>query len=144
MLSFMADRLWRAVWMVFSGRVNIVFTHACTIKNSSSYIVFESSLVHLYWPGALPGFRLLYVPRPVLHASILSFVISSTAAIVHLLCRKFVKCQHPWQKTTSSHLLCSAASCGMLAQVLLTLLQFVIVGSGRHHCAPTQPSGEGH
>ena len=40
----MMDRLWRAVSMVFSGRVNISFTHACTIKNSSSEIVFNSSL----------------------------------------------------------------------------------------------------
>ena len=44
MVSFMVDRLWRAVSMVFSGRVNIAFTHACAIKNSSSEIVFNSSL----------------------------------------------------------------------------------------------------
>ena len=47
MVPFMVDRLWRAVSMVFSGRVNISFTHACTIKNSSSDIVFNSSLGHL-------------------------------------------------------------------------------------------------
>jgi len=57
MVPFMVDRLWRAVSMVFSGRVNISFTHACTIKNSSSDIVFNSSLGHLSGPGALPGFR---------------------------------------------------------------------------------------
>jgi len=61
-----------------------------------------------------------------------------------LLCRKSVKCQHPWQKATSSRLLCSAVSCGILAQVLLALPQFVIVGSGRRPCAPTQPSDETH
>ena len=84
------------------------------------------------------------VPLAVLCASILSLFISSSAAIVPLLCRKSVKCQHPWQKATSSCLLCSAVSCGILAQILLALPQFVIVGSGRHLCAPTQPSDEGH
>ena len=52
MVPFMVDRLWRAVSVVFSGRVNISFTHACTIKNSSSDIVFNSSLGHLSGPGA--------------------------------------------------------------------------------------------
>jgi len=52
MLPFMVDRLWRAFSMVFSGRVNISFTQACTIKNSSSDIVFNSSLGHLSRPGA--------------------------------------------------------------------------------------------
>ena len=37
----------------------------------------------------------------------LSLVISSSA-ILPLLCQKSVKCQHPWQKATSSRLLCSA------------------------------------
>jgi len=55
-----------------------------------------------------------------------------------------MKRQHPWQQATSSRLLCSAVSCGMLVQVLLALAQFVIVGSGRSPYAPTQPSGEGH
>jgi len=40
MVPFMMDRLWRAVSMVFSGRVNISFTYACTIKDSSSDINF--------------------------------------------------------------------------------------------------------
>jgi len=71
-------------------------------------------------------------------------VITSSAAIVPLLCRKSAKCQHPWQKATSSRLLCSAVSCGILAQVLLALPQFVIVGSGRRPGAQTQPSGETH
>jgi len=44
MVQFMVDRLWCAVSMVFSGRVIISFTHAYTIKNSSSDIVFNSSL----------------------------------------------------------------------------------------------------
>jgi len=57
MVPFMVDRLWRAVSMVFSGSGNISFTHACTIRNSSSDIVFNSSLGHLSGPGALPGFR---------------------------------------------------------------------------------------
>ena len=160
MVPFVVDRLWRAVLMVFSGRVNISFTHTCTIKNSSSDIVFNSSLGHLSGPCALPGFRqcstyfaiswvsaprnLLCVPLAVLCASILSLIISSSAAIVPLLCRKSVKCQHPWQKATSSRLLCSAVSCGILAQVLLALPQFVIVGSGRRPCARTQPSDETH
>jgi len=56
MVPFMVERLWRAVLMVFSGRVNISFTHACTIKNSSSDIVFNSSLGHLSGPGALHSF----------------------------------------------------------------------------------------
>ena len=46
MVPFMVDRLWRAVSMGFSGRVNILFTHTSTIKNSSSNIVFNSSLGH--------------------------------------------------------------------------------------------------
>jgi len=52
------------------------------------------------------------VPLAFLHARNLSLVIS--AAIVSLLSRKSVKCQHPcqWQKTTSSCLLSSAVSCG--------------------------------
>ena len=50
-----------------------------------------------------------FFPR-VWCTSILSLVISSSAAIVPLLCRKSVKCQHPWQKATSSRLLCSAVS----------------------------------
>jgi len=159
----MVDRLWRDVSMVFSGRVNTSFTHACTIKNSSSDIVFNSSLGHLSGPGTLPGFRqcLMYfaiswlvsasaprnlpcVPLAILCASILSLVISSSAAIVPLLCRKSVKCQHPWQKATSSRLLCSAVSCRILAQVLLALPQFIIVGSGRRPRARTQPSGDTH
>ena len=57
MVPFMVDRLWRAVPIACCGRVNISFTHACTIKNSSSDIVFKSSLGHLSRPGALPGFR---------------------------------------------------------------------------------------
>ena len=84
------------------------------------------------------------VPLVVLYLSILSLVISSSAATVPLLCRKSVKCQHPWQETTSSRLLCSAVSREILAQVLLALPQFVIVGSGHHPCAPTQPSGRFH
>jgi len=56
-VPFMADRLWRAVLMGFSEKVNIASTHACTIKNSPSDIVFNSSLGHLSGPGALPGFR---------------------------------------------------------------------------------------
>jgi len=112
-------------------------------------------------PGALLGFRqcstyfaisrlvsaprnLPCMPLAVLCASILSLVISSSADIVPLLCRNYVKCQHPWQKATSSRLLCSAVSCGILAQVLLALPQFVIVDSGRRPCARTQPSGETH
>jgi len=51
---------------------------------------------------------------------------------------------HPWQKATSSRLLCSAVSCGIIAQVLLALPQFVIVGSGRSPRAPTQLSGKTH
>ena len=35
-------------------------------------------------------------------------------------------------------------SCRMLAQVLLALPQLVIIGSGRHPCARTQPSAETH
>jgi len=149
--------------MVFSDRFNISFTHACTIKNSSSGIVFNSSLEHLSGPGALPGLRqystyfaisllvsaqrnLPCMPLAVLYALILSLVISSSTAIVLLLCRKLesVKYQHPWQKATSSRLLGSAVSCGILAQVLLALPHFVIVGSGRRLCAPTQHSSEGH
>jgi len=65
-----------------------------------------------------------------LHALILSLVISSSASIVLLLCRKSVKCQHPWHKATSSLLLCLAVSCRILAQVLLALLQF-----GSRYCA---------
>ena len=61
-----------------------------------------------------------------------------------MLRRKSVKRQHPWQKATSSRLLCSAVSCGILAQVLLAFPQFVIVGSCRRPCAQTQPSGEIH
>jgi len=57
MVPFMVDRLWRAVSIVFSGRVNIPFTHACTIKNFSTDIVFKSSLGHLSRPGDLPGFN---------------------------------------------------------------------------------------
>jgi len=157
----MVDRIWRAVSIFFSGRVNISFTHACTIKNSSSDIVFNRSLGHLSVPGALPRFRecsthlaiswlvgaprnLPCVPLAVLCASILSLVISSSAAIVTLICRKSVKCQHLWQKASSSRLLCSAVSCGILAQVLLALPQSVIVGSGRRPRARTQPSGETH
>ena len=43
--------------MVFSGRVNISITYTCTIKNSSSDVVFNSSLEHLSRPGALPGYH---------------------------------------------------------------------------------------
>ena len=103
----MVDRLWRAVSIVFSGSVNISFTHACTIKHFSFDIVFKSSSGHLSGPGALPGFRqystycaiyglvsavrnLPCVALAVLHASILSFVISFSAAIVPVLCRKSV------------------------------------------------------
>ena len=57
MVPLMVDRLWRDVSMVFLGRVNISFTHTCTIKISSSDIVFQGSLGHLSGPGALPGFR---------------------------------------------------------------------------------------
>jgi len=84
------------------------------------------------------------VPLAILHVTILGLVINSSAAIAPILRRKSVKRQHPWQKATSFRLLCSAVSCGMLAQVLLALPQFVIVGSGRRSCAPTQPSSEGH
>ena len=84
------------------------------------------------------------VPLAILYASILSLVISSSVAIVPLLCQKSVKCQHPWQKATSFRLLCSAVSCGILAQVLLALPQFVIVGSGCQFGAPTQSSSKGH
>ena len=84
------------------------------------------------------------VPLAVLHASILSLVISSSTAIVPLLRQISVKRQHPWQQATSSLLLCSAVSCRMLAKVLLVLAQFVIVGSGRCPCGPARPSGEGH
>jgi len=84
------------------------------------------------------------MPLAVLYALILSLVISSSTAIVLLLCRKSVKCQHPRQKATSSRLLGSAVSCGILAQVLLALPQFLIVGSGRRLCAPTQRFSEGH
>jgi len=71
---------------------------------------------------------------------------SSAAVIVPLSWQKYVtvKRQHSWQKPTSSRLLCSAMSCGMLAQVLLALRQFVIKGSGRRPCAPTQPNGENY
>jgi len=117
MVLFMVDGLWHAVSMVFSGRVNISFIHACTIKNSSYDIVINSSLGHLSGPGALPGFRqystcfaisglvsvprnLLCVPLKVLYASILSLVISFRASIVPLLCRKYVRCQHPWQRAS--------------------------------------------
>ena len=91
--------------------------------------------------GSAP-YNLPCVPPGVLCASISSLVISTGATIVPLLCRKSVKCQHPWQKATSSRLLCSAVSCEILAQVLLALPQFVIVGSGRCPCARTLPSGE--
>jgi len=47
----MRDLLWHAVSMVFSGRINISFTHASTITNSSSEIFFNSSLRHLSGPG---------------------------------------------------------------------------------------------
>ena len=40
----------------FSGRVNISCTHACTIKNSSSDIVFNSSLGHWSGPWRLTWF----------------------------------------------------------------------------------------
>jgi len=55
-------------------------------------------------------------------------------------------CEVPalWQKATSSRLICSVAFCRILAQVLLALPQFVIVGSGRRLCAPTQPSSKGY
>jgi len=56
MVPFMVDQLWRAVSMVSSDSVNISFTHACTIKNSSSDIVFNSSVGHLSGPRALPSF----------------------------------------------------------------------------------------
>ena len=102
-----------------------------------------STYFAISWLGSAPR-NLPCVPLAVLYASILSLVISSSAAIVPLLCWKSVKCQHPWQKATSSRLLCSAVSCGILAQVLLALPQFVIVGSGRRSRAPTQPSGETH
>jgi len=54
----MVDRLWRAVSMVFSGRVNISFTHACMIKNSSSDV---SALTHLQ---ASPTCALLHCCLP--------------------------------------------------------------------------------
>jgi len=49
-----------------------------------------------------------------------------------------------FDQVTCSRLLCSAASCGIPAQVLLALLLFVIVGSCHCPGAPTQPSGERH
>jgi len=64
--------------------------------------------------------------------------------MVLLLYQKSVKRQHPLQKATSSRLLCLAASCGMLAQFLLALPQFVILGSGRRPDAHMQLSSEGH
>jgi len=88
--------------------------------------------------------------QPVLHATsgcvCVDFELGHQLqlAIVPFSCRKSVKCQHPWQKATSSGLLRSAVSCGILAQVLLALPQFIIVGSGRRPCARTQPSGETH
>jgi len=65
---------------------------------------------------------------------------SSAPALLLFLCcaGNWVKCQHPWQKATSSRLLCSAVSCGILAQVKLALLQVVIVGSGLRPRAHTQ------
>jgi len=77
----------------------------------------------------------------------LSLIISSIAAIVPWLCRKSVKCQHPWQKATSFRLFllgCVLAVSWILAQVLLAWPQFVIVGSGRRPRAQTQPAGETH
>jgi len=63
-----------------------------------------------------------------------------------LLRWKSVKCQHPWQKPTISRLLWLAVSCGILHSYLHRSCShcpnFVIVGSGRSPCAPTQPSGE--
>jgi len=65
-----------------------------------------------------------------------------------LLRWKSVKCQHPWQKPTISCLLWLAVSCGILHAYLHRSCShcpnFVIVGSGRSPCAPTQPSGEEH
>jgi len=54
----------------------------------------------------------------VLHAWILSLVISPSGAVVPLLCRKSVKRQRLWQKATISCLLCSAVSCGMLQHIV--------------------------
>jgi len=136
MVSFMVDQFWRTVSMVFSGRVNISFTHAYTIKKSSSEIVFNSPLGYLSGPDVLSGFRqcpmnfviswqvsvpcnLPCVPLDVLWTSILSLVISSNAAIVPLLCLKSVKYQYPYKKAITSCLLFSAVSCGILVQVFL-------------------------
>jgi len=111
--------------------------YASAVTNSTYFAI--SGLVSA--PRNLPC-----VPLAVLCASILSLVISSSTAIVLLLCQKSVKCQHLWQKATSSRLLCSAVSGGILAQVLLALAQFVIVCSG---CCPrararTQRSSKTH
>ena len=52
-----------------------------------------------------------------------------SSLIVLLLCLKFVKFQHPWQKVSSSPRFCSTVSCGKLARVLLALPQFVLTCS---------------
>jgi len=108
------------------------------VPDSSSWIL---PLRVLPSSAALPGFtqysryfaisllvsaprNLPCVPLAVLHASILSLVISSSAAIVPLLWGKSVKCQHrwPWQKANSFRLLCSAVTvlwdaCTSLARI---------------------------
>lgn len=90
--------------------------------------------------------RLPYVPLAVLFVSILSFVISSSVAIVPLLCQKSVtqKCEHPSQKAISYCLLCSAVSCGLFARILLALPQFVIISLYRCPFAHTQPLRQQH
>jgi len=76
----------------------------------------------------------------------LTYFAISGLVIVPLSCQKSVKCQHLWQKATSSRLLCSAVSSGILAQVLLALPLFVIVCSGRRPraSARTQHSSKTH
>ena len=88
----------------FFSRVNttsILFTHACTIKNPSSEIVFNSSLGHLSGPDILSGYRrystyfamsglvsaprnLPCVPLAVLYASF--FSLASAPALLYFLC----------------------------------------------------------
>jgi len=90
--------------------------------------------------------RLPYVPLTVLFVSILSFVISSSVAIVPLLCRKSdtQKCEHPSQKAISSCLLCSAVSFGLFARILLALPQFVIISLYRCPLAHMQTLRQQH
>ena len=92
--------------------------------NSTSVMVFKSSLGHLSGPDTFPGFRqcstyffissLLSAPRnlpsvsfAVLKQSIPRSVKCCNFPIAPLQSWKSVNCQYCWQKATNSRLLCS-------------------------------------